>query len=172
MAKALLLTGRPGVGKTTVVQRVVEQLARPAGGFYTRELREEGRRVGFELITLDGQRAILSHVNFGGRYRVGKYGVDVTALDRVGVPAIRQAVIDGRLVVIDEIGKMELFSEEFRAAVLEALEGQSPILGTIMRGRHPWVDRIKQRDTVEVIEVTPANRDTLVAQLVERLIRR
>ena len=64
MPEALLLTGRPGVGKTTVVRRVVERLSRPTGGFYTCELREGGRRTGFEIVTLDGQRATLSHVDF------------------------------------------------------------------------------------------------------------
>lgn len=169
MPKALLLTGRPGVGKTTVVRRVVERLGRPAGGLYTGELRERGRRVGFEIVTLDGQKATLSHVGLDSRPRVGRYGVDVAALDRVGVPAIRRAVETGALVVVDEIGKMELFSEAFKAAVVEALESPSPVLGTITWSRHPWADRIKQRADVEVIEVTLENRDALVDQLVERL---
>lgn len=169
MPKAPLLTGRPGVGKTTLVRRVVDRLDQLAGGFYTRELREGGQRVGFEIVTLDGQTATLAHVDIDSRHHVSKYGVDVAALDRVGVPAIRRAMKAGALVVIDEIGKMELFSDAFKAAVLEALDNQSPVLGTITRGRHPWAKRIKQRDDVDVIQVTLKNRDELVNHLAKQL---
>lgn len=169
MAKAIMLTGRPGVGKTTLVRRVIEELDRPAGGFYTRELREGGRRAGFEIVTLGGETATLSHVDIDSEQRVSKYGVDVEALDQVGVPAIREAVDEGALVVIDEIGKMELYSDAFKTAVADALDSASPVLGTIMRGSRPWADRIKRRDNVEVIEVTVENRDRLVDELTERL---
>lgn len=166
----LLLTGRPGIGKTTLVRRVVERLGRPAGGFYTRELRMRGRRVGFEIETLAGEAATLAHVDVRSRYRVGRYGVDVEALERVGVPAVRAAVQRGWLVVIDEIGKMELYSEAFKAAVLEALDSPAPVLATITQSRHPWAERVKRRSDVYLIEVTRGNRDTLVEELVRRLM--
>lgn len=169
MSQTLLLTGRPGVGKTTLVRRVVGQLGRPAGGFYTRELRQRGRRVGFDIVTLAGEQATLAHVDIHSRQRVGKYGVDVAALDRVGVPAVRRALEASVLVVVDEIGKMELFSAAFKAAVLDALDGPNAFLATITRSRHPWADRIKRRDDVKLIQVTQENRDALVAHLVRRL---
>jgi nucleoside-triphosphatase len=165
----LLLTGRPGVGKTTLIQRVVARLGRPADGFYTRELRQGGRRVGFEIVTLSGDVGVLAHVDIQSRYRVGRYGVDLTALERVGVPAVQRAIRQGWLVVIDEIGKMELFSEAFKAVVLEALDSPVPVLASITRGRHPWARRIKERPDVTIIEVTPGNRDALVDHLVQRL---
>ncbi len=166
MPENVLLTGAPGVGKTTLIRRVVERLDRPAGGFYTQEVREKGRRVGFLLVTLEGQQAILAHVTIASRQRVGLYGVDVAALDRIGVPAIRQAIQAEAVVVIDEIGKMELFSEAFREAVLEALDSPNPVLGTIMQRQHPWADAIKARTDVQVIQVTRQNRDRLVDRLV------
>ncbi len=166
----LLLTGRPGVGKTTLVRRVVQRLGRPAGGFYTRELRQHGRRIGFEIETLAGETAILAHVDIRSRYRVGRYGVDVEALERVGVPAVRNALQQGWLVVIDEIGKMELYSEAFKAAVLEALDSPIPVLATITQSRHPWAERIKRRADVAIIEVTRENRDALVEVLARRLM--
>jgi len=169
-AENLLLTGRPGIGKTTLVRRVVERLGRPAGGFYTRELRQRGRRVGFEIETLTDEVAILAHVDIQSRYRVGRYGVDVEALERVGVPAVRAAVQRGWLVVIDEIGKMELYSAAFKAAVLEALDSPVPVLATITQSRHPWAERVKQRSDVHLIEVTRENRDALVEELVRRLM--
>jgi nucleoside-triphosphatase len=169
MGAAWLLTGRPGVGKTTCLRRVLEQLGRPAGGFLTEEVRQGGTRVGFALITLDGRRETLAHVARKGSPRVGKYGVDLGALDRVGIPAIRAAVGAGRLVVIDEIGKMELASAAFRAAVEEALASPAPVLGTVMAASHPWADRIKAAPGVALIEVTTANRERLPARLRDSL---
>jgi nucleoside-triphosphatase len=169
MGRAILLTGRPGVGKTTCLLRTLERLGGPAGGFVTEEIRAQGVRVGFALVTLDGRRATLAHVGRTGAPRVGKYGVDVGALDRVGVPAVREAARAGQLVVIDEIGKMELASAAFRLVVEEALRGPAPVLGTILAGPHPWADRIKADPAVTLVPVTLANRDGLPGELVRRL---
>ncbi len=118
----ILLTGPPRCGKTTVVQRVAAGFPGRVAGFYTREVREQGVRVGFEIITLDGQAAALSHVDFPGPYRVGKYGVSLENLHRVGLPALETGPgID--LIVVDEVGKMECLSGQFVAA-LERLWGQ------------------------------------------------
>jgi len=166
---AFLLTGRPGCGKTTLIRRLVESLAVPAGGFYTEEIRRGSRREGFALITLDGQTATLASVHNPSRRRVSKYGVDVEAVDEVGVPAIERATARGALVVIDEIGKMELFSNQFRQAVLSALESGKPVVASIMLAPHPWADAIKARPEVEVILVTEANRSQVQGDLLARL---
>jgi nucleoside-triphosphatase len=165
IVRAWLLTGRPGVGKTTCLRRTLDYLEGPAGGFFTEEVREQGQRVAFVLATLDGQRAVLAHVDRRGEPRVGKYGVDVDALDRVGVPAIREAVRRRARIVIDEIGKMEMASPAFCHAVEEMLETQAVVLGTILQAAHPWADRIKRHPGVELVEVTPANRNELPRRL-------
>jgi nucleoside-triphosphatase len=169
MGAAWLLTGRPGVGKTTCLRRVLEGLRRPAGGFVTEEVRVGGARVGFALVTLEGRRATLAHVERRGPSRVGKYGVDVEALDRVGVPAIRRAIEAGGWVVVDEIGKMELASAAFRTAIEEALASRSPVLGVVMAAAHPWADGVKAAPGVTLVEVTAANRECLPARLLDRL---
>lgn len=169
MGRALLLTGRPGVGKTTCLRQALERIEVPAGGFFTEEIREGGTRVGFALVTLDGRRATLARVGHAGPIRVGKYGVSVEALRRVGVPAIREAIRQGRLVVIDEIGKMEMAVPAFREAVEEALHASVPVLGTILAASHPWADAIKANPLVELVEVTLAHRDSLPAELADRL---
>ena len=169
MGRAYLLTGRPGVGKTTCVRRACERLGRPAGGFFTEEIREQGDRVGFVLETLDGRRAVMAHVGRRGGSRVGKYGVDLAVLDGVGVPAIRTAVREGRLVVIDEIGKMEMASPAFREAVEDALRSPVPVLGTILVAPHPWADRIKADPAVRLIEVTSKTREMIPGELVRLL---
>jgi nucleoside-triphosphatase len=171
MGRAWLLTGRPGVGKTTALRRALALLDRPAGGFFTAEMRRGGARVGFAIETLDGRRATLAHVERKGSPRVGKYGVDVETLERLGVPALRSAIEAGRLVVIDEIGKMEMASAAFRQAVEEALASPAPVLGTILAAPHPWADRLKAMPSVTLITVTPANRDTLPGELACQLER-
>ncbi len=170
---AFLLTGRPGCGKTTLVRSVVEALGASAGGFYTGEIRRQGRREGFSLTTLDGEMATLASIHIAGRHRVSRYGVDLDALDAVGVPAIERATTQAELVVVDEIGKMELFSNRFRQAVLGALESGKPILGSIMQAPHQWADAVKARPEVALIVLTEGNRrqveGRLLALLQERL---
>jgi nucleoside-triphosphatase len=170
MARKLLLTGRPGCGKTTLIKCVVNKPALPAGGFYTAEIRERGQRVGFRLITLDGEEAIFAHMNFKTPQRLGKYGLDLAALDTVGVDSIRAAVRAGQVVVIDEIGQMEIRSTIFREAVNEVLESGAPVLATITARSFPFTDAIKKRPDVTLIEVRPSNRDQLVTELSDQLM--
>lgn len=170
MAKTvLLLTGRPGVGKTTLLRRALATFAGRAGGFYTREIREGQRRVGFALVTLDGEEAVLARVAFADRQRVSRYGVDVEALDRVGVAAVRRALRESDLVVVDEVGKMELLSPAFREAVGEAVASGKPLLGTVMLAANPWADRLKRDPRVEVVYLDEHNRGEVETRLREWL---
>jgi len=165
MKTVYLLTGRPGTGKTSLVRQAVAELKGKAGGFYTEEIRVQGTRLGFKLTTLDGQEAVLAHVNFKSRYRVGKYGVDIDALERVGVPALAEAIRQCDVIVIDEIGKMELFSNRFREVVLEAVNSGKPVLGTIMLASHPWADEIKRQSQVELVEVARTDYSRVLADI-------
>jgi nucleoside-triphosphatase len=166
----VLLTGRPGCGKTTLVKRVVNELAVPASGFYTEEIREHGGRVGFKLATLDGKEAVLAHVNFKTRQRLGKYGLDLSALETVGIEALRRAVRARQLVVIDEIGPMEIRSAVFRDVVNDVLDSPEPsgILATITARSLPFTDAIKKRPDVTLVEVRLDNRDQLLVELSQR----
>jgi nucleoside-triphosphatase len=165
MGKRILLTGRPGCGKTTLIQRVVNKLGLPAGGFYTEEIRQRGQRVGFKLITLDGKEAVFADINFKTPERLGKYGLDLSKLETVGVAAVRDAVHSRQIVVIDEIGPMEVRSAIFRDAVNEAFESGMPILATIVARSLPFTDAIRKRSDVSVLEVRASNRDELVSKL-------
>ena len=157
MRRVFLLTGRPGTGKTSLIKQAVAEFKGKAGGFYTEEIRSQGTRLGFKLVTLDGQEAILAHVDIHSRYQVSKYGVDTESLDRVGVSALQQATKQCDLVVIDEIGKMELFSASFREAVSQVIGSGKRVLGTIMLNPNPWADAIKRQPQVNLVEVTRAN---------------
>lgn len=165
--QALLLTGPPGSGKTTLLQQVIARLGNRAGGFYTTELREQGSRVGFEIVTLTGERDLLAHVHCASSHRVGRYGVDLNALERVGVSALRRAISAGQLMVVDEIGKMELGSTAFRHAVLEALESGAWLLGAILQPAHPWADALKRDRRVSVLPVTRSTWDTVRQQVLD-----
>jgi nucleoside-triphosphatase len=172
MGQTLLLTGRPGIGKTTVIQEVIRALGDQAGGFYTEEMRNsDGRRTGFRMVTLGERDAVMAHVDLRGqgRPRVSRYGVDVAAIESVGVTALREAMASDRVVVVDEIGKMELFCDAFKDAVLEAIEGESRVIGTVMSGHNAWVDELKARDQVKIWEVTAGNRDELPRRILRWL---
>ena len=168
MPPKLLITGRPGSGKTTLIKRVVEKLPEPAGGFYTEEIREHGTRVGFKVVTLDGKETVLAHVDFTGPERVSKYGLDLRGLEQVGVKAIKAATKARRVVVIDEIGPMEIRSTAFRAAVIDVLESGVPVLATIFARPLPFTEKLKRRRDVTLIELRPDNRTKLVAELADK----
>ena len=165
MIQKVLLTGRPGCGKTTLIKRVVNKLKLPAGGFYTEEIREHGQRVGFKIVTLDGETAVLAHVDFKTPQRLGKYGLDLSGLETVGVAALREAMRVRQLVVLDEIGPMELRSAIFRDIVTKAFDTGVPILATITARSFPFSDALRKRSDVNVIEVRPNNREQLVCKL-------
>jgi nucleoside-triphosphatase len=156
----VLLTGPPQCGKTTVVHRVVEAFSGRAAGFYTREVRVAGRRVGFEIVTLAGEVAWLSHVDFPGLPRVGKYGVDLEALHRVALPNLTPAPgID--LIVVDEVGKMECLSPRFVAAVEGLWSAAVPLLITVAQKGGGFIARIKGLPGARVLTVNPGNRGLL-----------
>jgi len=157
MKQVYLLTGRPGTGKTSLIKQAIAGMRDKAGGFYTEEIRSGGVRQGFRLVTLDGEEAILAHVDIRNPYRVGKYGVDIDILDKVGVSALNQAAKERRLVVVDEIGKMELLSANFREAVWQVINSGKKVLGR--------ADAIKGQPQVNLIEVTRANRQRVLEEL-------
>jgi len=170
-APKILLTGRPGVGKTCAIRRTLSLLSGlQAVGFYTRELRGPVGRLGFEAVTLEGKKRTLAHVEFGGPERVSQYGVDVVGFEGEIVASIGPAAqSSANLVVIDEIGKMECFSMAFQDAVRQALDGPLPVLGTVAMRGSGFTAQVRSRSDVELIEVTVANRDDIPLQIARRL---
>ena len=169
MGTALLVTGAPGTGKTTLILAVVAASPLKAGGFITEEIREGGVRVGFRVSTLDGHAGILAHLRAVTGPRIGRYRVDVQAFEAVGVAALEAATAGAELIVVDEIGKMELCSSRFLPALEAALASPKPLVGTILQAPHPWIDGLKRRPTVELYRLTERNRHDLKDALVARL---
>jgi len=173
MTLKLLLTGRPRVGKTTLICKVIAALGERAGGFYTDEARDEsGRRIGFRITTLNGETGWLARLGSQEKYCLGRYGVDVEELERLGVSAVREALAEREVVVIDEIGPMEMFSPLFRQAVLDALASPKALLATVVARTHPFADRVKSAPGIRLITVTPENRNELPAAVLEMLAGR
>lgn len=172
--KVVFLTGRPGVGKSSVVGEVVRSLRRrglTVGGMTTAELRRAGVRVGFEVRDLaSGTVGVLAHVEQMDGPRVGKYRVNLRDLEAIGARSIVSSLAVADLIVIDEVGPMELHSSAFKEAVVEALRSEKPILGTIHRNaRDQLVERIRSDPVVRVIEVTHETRGALPEKLVKEL---
>jgi nucleoside-triphosphatase len=167
----ILITGIPGVGKTTFIIHLSKALGelRPAG-FITREIRDAGTRVGFEIVGFDGSHRLLSHIDIMSRYRVGKYGVDIDGFEE------HLAMLDlegtgNNPVIIDEIGKMECHSALFREMIVRLLDSDRLFIATIARRGTPFIESVKGRDGVLLFEVTRENRDNLAINLMKEVRR-
>jgi nucleoside-triphosphatase len=167
-AANLLLTGKPGCGKTTLVCRVLERLGnrRPAG-FYTREIRRRGRRLGFEAVGLGGTSTVLAHVEHRTGVRVGRYGVDLRGFEPLVRRELSRPPGEVDLFVIDEIGPMECHSRLFVQCATNVLDGAAPVLASIASAGGGFMAEVRSRPDVELLTVSVANRDEL-AEAVER----
>ncbi|MGH9312682.1 MAG: nucleoside-triphosphatase [Vicinamibacterales bacterium] len=163
-ATVLLLTGRPGVGKTTVVRRVAEKLEPRPAGFYTEEVREMGERRGFRAVTFDGEASMIADVDFGGTSRVGRYGVDVAAIDRLADTAL-QPRRDNTVFIIDEIGRMECLSARFVEAAQTLLDAGRLVVATVGQRGSGFIADVKRRTDAELWDVTRQNRDEIPARV-------
>ncbi len=171
----ILLTGLPGCGKSTLINRIIDQARGEGvkvGGISTPEFRlSAGRRGGFLIRDVAlGKEQIMAAIDIASSVRVGRYGVSLPAIRSIGVSAINQAVNSSDLIIIDEIGKMELAVREFQESVSAALNSPKPVLGTIgMKLRTPFVTKIKNRTDITVFMLTPEKRDSLYHQIISLL---
>ena len=177
MSINILLTGRPGIGKTTVIQKFVRKCPVSAGGFFTCEILEHGRRVGFTIEAVRSfdkdykhdrgvkYRDVMAHVNSRSSYRVGRYGVNISAIEKVGITALKEGTEKAKIIIIDEIGRMETYSAVFQEEVKKVFDSPLPVLGVIQMKHTLFLDSIRERDNVTVIHVTADNRDALPERL-------
>jgi nucleoside-triphosphatase len=180
----ILLTGQPGCGKTTAVMKIIDNLAwhghpgraragspchLKVAGFYTKEIRQKNVRKGFSWKRLDGAEGTLAHVDIKGRFKVGKYGVDIEGFDKNVVPVLDIEQTDVKLFVIDEIGKMECFSKKFIAAIRRLFESDKPVLATVARKGPGLISEVKNYPNIQLFTLTTANREKVAAEILERL---
>ena len=168
----ILLTALPRTGKSTAIKKIVNMLGVDnCGGFYTEEIRENAERVGFRIKTLSGRTAILSHVNIQSDYKISRYGVDLKAFEDICLNELINAVNDPTIkyIIIDEIGPMQLFSTKYKEILIELLNCNKPIVGTIFMNPYEWLDDFKKNTNVKLVEITLDNRDILPLEIVEEI---
>ena len=173
--RVLILTGNPGVGKTTVLARTVSALRErnvKVGGMFSREVRENQTRVGFEIVDVTAAKVgWLAHINQKDGPQVGKYHVNLGDLESIGVKAINHAVQNSDVVAIDEIGPMELFSQKFKDSAKKALDSKKLVLAVVhWKAQDTLVSEAKSRQDAEVFVVSAENRDKLADELLEKAI--
>ena len=167
--KNILITGMPGVGKTTLIRNLIAKMEGfQLAGFFTQELRKKGVRKGFELVGLDGTKRLLSHVSIKSRFRVSKYGVDVAGFEQF-LDSQRFLIPETDLVLIDEIGKMECFSGKFQRMVTDILDSEIPAVATVSRKGGAFVTAVKARSDVVFMELTPENRDSVLVDVLNQI---
>jgi nucleoside-triphosphatase len=166
----ILLTGLPGCGKTTAIMKIAAELDRErVAGFYTQEIRAGDTRKGFSWKRLDGAEGILAHVDIKGRSRVGRYGVDVAGFEKAIVPILDVEQSNAELFIIDEIGKMECFSQKFVAAVHRLFASQKSVLATVAQKGSGLIREVKEHPGVSLFDLTRKNRDKTIAEILQLL---
>ncbi|HID20090.1 MAG TPA: NTPase [Methanophagales archaeon] len=168
------ITGKPKIGKSTIIKEVIRRLKAEGiavGGMLTSDIHERGRRVGFSIEDINsGVKGVLAHVHQRGT-KVGKYGVNLIDLDSIGTSSIKDAVSrpDIAVIIVDEIGPMELKSKRFINAIEEAIRSDKHIIVSVhQRSEHELVRRIK-RD-FEIFVVTEENRDGITMVLAKKCL--
>jgi nucleoside-triphosphatase len=159
--KRILITGLPGSGKTTLIKKIAGQINSPIRGFFTSEIRKGKSRVGFEVETFSGKRALMSHINISSPYKVGKYGVDVAGFEKIALPEMEDALRDQSILIIDEIGKMELFSERFKELLTELFTTEMPLIAAIMYKPNPFCDKLKMMPQTKLFTISNNHLDIL-----------
>jgi nucleoside-triphosphatase len=163
--KNILITGPPRCGKSTVIEGAIKGMPRPVRGFFTAEIKEKGKRVGFSITTVDGRKGILAHQGLQGTLRIGRYVINPKDIEQIAVPSMVPSC-EKEIIVIDEIGKMECLSSLFREALLRALVSPNRVIGSIAERGDRFIETIKARNDVKVIRVTAQNRGILANELV------
>ena len=168
----LLITGLPRSGKTTLIKKILalDSIGEKAAGFFTEEFRKGGKRIGFHIITSpEGKKGLLSQKGLPSPFRVGRYGVNTDVLEELGCQAILQALDTKNIIIVDEIGKMELFSEKFRRSLNKALDSHQKVLATIMERPNVFADGIKKRPDVGLLYLTRKNFGNVFQEVINWL---
>ncbi|UCG78569.1 MAG: NTPase [Nitrospirota bacterium] len=167
----ILITGPPGVGKTTCIINAIKGIPRERiAGFYTEEVRERGKRRGFRMMSLDGHEAVLADVNIRSSYKVGRYGVNIEGLNGL-LRENRSKFLGSGIVIIDEIGKMECFSEEFVGTVNDVLTSGPMLVATVASKGSGLISEIQERNDVLIYRMVRENRDRIAEEIRDEILR-
>lgn len=170
----ILLTAPPRTGKSTAIRKIVNMLGREkCGGFYTEEIRKDGERVGFKIISLNGEEGILAHISFDSEFKISRYGVDLDTFEKICLKELHRAISTDSIkyIIIDEIGPMQLFSEEYKELLMQMLSIDKKVIGTIFYASYDWLDDFKKNEHVKLIEIDENNRNDITLQIVEEITK-
>jgi nucleoside-triphosphatase len=171
MHKNLILAGKPASGKTTLIKEVCRRRLERLGGFYTEEIKEGNERQGFLLKTFDGKEGVLARKGMKSSCKLNKYGIDLGVLEGIGIAALGRALEEKDIIVIDEIGSMEIVSDHFRRQLLECLNSPKRILATIRFNAQPFTDEIKKMADTELVNLSRQNTFMVKKQVEEWMDR-
>jgi nucleoside-triphosphatase len=166
MGKVVLLTGEPRVGKTTALKKIIEKIGKSnCIGFYTEEIRNEFDRVGFDCVSLDGRRKRIADINSHSSIRMGRYRIDIEAFEDIALQVISRSSSSDKVIIIDEIGPMQLLSTKFKEEINNIVTGSNCVIGTIFYGKHPYVDEIKKISGINIFTITSENREKILEDI-------
>jgi nucleoside-triphosphatase len=170
----ILLTGPPGVGKTTILKEIKNKIrgrGYSVGGVYCPEIREKGKRSGFSIIDINsGLKGTLASIHNTTGPLVGKYKVNLKEIHEIGISALKNGLETADYIFIDEIAPMELASSSFSQAVWEIMESQKPVIAVIhQRSTHPFILKVKNREDVLIFNLTVQNRDSITEKILQIL---
>ncbi|GAA0342563.1 hypothetical protein GCM10008967_36230 [Bacillus carboniphilus] len=170
--RVFLLTGKPRVGKSTMIKKLIEEIGTDhCGGFYTEEITDSTDRTGFRCVSLEGESIEIAHINNPSTVRIGRYGVDVEKFEIFATKVLKEAVLTKKIIVIDEIGFMQMLSTSFQKLVLEIVSNKNLVLGTIPLDSHPEIDQIKYLKEVELVIINEFNRDMASEILLKDILK-
>jgi nucleoside-triphosphatase len=167
-----LISGLPRSGKSTLIKKLLQfhEIRKYAGGFLTEEIRQKGERTGFNLVTIpEAKTGLLAQKGLPSPHRIGRYGINIKILEELGCSAMLEAKNRGKIIIVDEIGKMELFSKKFRAALMDILTSPERIIATIMASPNIFSDRIKSRPDAELFFLERKNFDGIYEEVLSWL---
>ncbi len=174
MAKSLKIgiSGSSGIQKSETIKAIIQMLDEEdisIGGMITEPIMEDNRRVGFQVMDWQTrEKAVFAHLDLDSPIEVKGYGVDLDSLNEVGVKAIRNGANERDVILIDEIGKMQVKSDTFYDTVKKALEVDKPLILTFeKKSRNPLLQEIRRRDDVRMLELTDVNKDLLPYKVLE-----
>ena len=169
MKNIVLVTAPPRTGKSTLIKKIVEQMGEQNFcGFFTEEILKEGERVGFKVKELNGVELVFAHVDIVSSYKISKYNVDIEGFEKF-VAGFFQKISRDKILVIDEIGPMQVLSPLFREKITKLFNTPVAMLGTVFLDQHAWLDKVKRSDKIDLVNLTTQNRNTIVQPIVEKI---